>query len=202
MVAGHAVGAIAIADQELRHSHEVIRFSDTTSEQPVFTTLEPCCSKPTVEALGIDQGLTTDQDIAATADEIGAQGNGEDVALVVCSSVGTPDNAVGVDPYGPGVGQAGTRPCGLQGSQLALDLRRRPEVIGIDKGDEHGARLLPTGVACGGDARVGLVKDLNALIDYGMPLGQCTGGIGRSIIDDDDLQVAMRLGTNAAQRLV
>ncbi len=202
MVAGHAVGAIAIADQKFRYADEEIRLSDTTGEQPVFTALEPCGSQPTGEALGIDQGLTTNQYIATTANEIGAENDGKNISLVVYSSIGAPGNSVGIDLDGPGVGQAGTRPCCLQGSQLTLDLGRRPEVIGIDEGDERGARPLPTGVACGGYSPIGLMKHLNTWIRGGMALGQGKRGVGRSIIDNDDLQIGMRLCTDAAQGFV
>ena len=80
------------------------------------------------------------------------------------------------------------------------DFGRPPQIVGIDRRDELALRHGNAVIARGSHAAIWLLQQFDAGIVSRMKRDEGRGFIGRAIIDNDDLQIAMGLRSNAAQR--
>jgi hypothetical protein len=70
---------------------------------------------------------------------------------------------------------------------------RRDDVVGVHEGDELAAGVLDAGVARGAQAAVLLAYDPEARVARGELLGERRAGVGRAVVDEDRLEVAVGL---------
>ena len=184
---------MAIADQILGHDRVTILLGDSAKNKPILASLGAGGSQPAVESVRIDECLSSNQRRAAVPDEVASQDQFQDVASQSSSLPNAGDRALAVDPNIPAIDQPDMLPPCLQGVDLPLDLGRRPQVVGIQERDQVRSRAAPTRVAGRGQACIVLSDNLDPLVDRGVSLRNRAGIVGRSIIDDDDLERAMRL---------
>ena len=88
---------------------------------------------------------------------------------------------------------------GSQSGDLLFDLARGPQVVGIEKRDVSGIGELQTEIARSGNSAIGArdhpdtaVRACEALDDFGC-------AIGRSVVDDQHVQIGVRLVDGTAQ---
>ena len=118
------------------------------------------------------------------------------VQLALLRRVGQPDAPIGrlddVDGLFELVGE----------SQHVLVHARLQPIIGLHDGYISAVRLVKPTVAAGAVALVSLVDDAYAPILHCMLPHDLEGGVGRPVVEADDLQVAVGLPRNAVQALV
>ena len=86
----------------------------------------------------------------------------------------------------------------LESGELQRGLRRLPEVVGVEEGDELAAGGAQGRVAGGADAGPRLVHDLDRGREAAGDLG---AAVARAVVDDDDLIAGPALGEDALDRL-
>ena len=88
----------------------------------------------------------------------------------------------------------------LEARQHVLEVVGLPEVVGVELGDERRAGGAQRGVARGGSLAVAVVAEEAQpwVADAAQRVG---GGLGRAVVDDDDLEVSDRLRERALDAL-
>ena len=114
-------------------------------------------SEAALETASIDERLSTDEHRAAVSYEVAAKNRVERIAFEA-RNFPTPGghHALAVDPDAPAVNQSDAFSSSAKPLELALDLRGRPQVIGIDERDEFRSRSHPAGIAGGGQSGIRL----------------------------------------------
>jgi hypothetical protein len=85
---------------------------------------------------------------------------------------------------------------------LALDLGGRPEIIRIYRRNVAAGRRSYSGISCSSDASVILPNNANASVNSGMALRNNGSIVCGSVVDNDYLEVPMRLRSNTVQCIV
>src|SRR5712691_6073796 len=80
---------------------------------------------------------------------------------------------------------------------LALKLPREPDVVGIEEGDQAAPRAGDALIARMPWPAVRLISVRNTVAEFGDPP---PGVVGRSIVDDDDFEIAVSLGKHRLER--
>ena len=93
-----------------------------------------------------------------------------------------------------------------QGRHLLLELRREPDVVGVEEGDVAAGGVPDGQVARGAHAARGLARVGHDEDPVGVPLGVAGEHAGRSVfgavVDDDEPPVAIVLSEDALDRLL
>ena len=78
---------------------------------------------------------------------------------------------------------------------------RLPCIVGVEERDILPGRHIETRIPSGRCARVRLVPVAHASLTAVEAFDELAGAIGRTVIDDDQVEIAIRLGENAIDRL-
>jgi hypothetical protein len=171
-------------------------------EEQVFASLSACGTKLAIEALGNKQRFPADHHTAAITDEIPRKELVQDVAGV--KTWGCPGKRAArcVNDRKPAVDEACPFPSRDQGLKLAFNVGGSPKVIRVDERDEICTGALPPAISGRSHSRIVLPDDLDTRILRGMLLDDSNGVVARAVIDNDNLELLMRLRSDAPERFI
>ena len=201
-VAGHVAGQRSIARERFGDERELVLLGNPEIDREILAALRPLRAQAGVEPADLLQHRAPDQRRAAIADEIAPEDVLQHLAVGIGLMLEAGDAAVRIDPRIPGIGEPRPLPTRIERFKLARDLRGRPEIIGVDKGDQIGRRRSPSHVARRRHTGIGLPHHADARIDRGMRQHRFDRAVARAVIDHDDLELGVGLRAHAAQCLI
>ena len=85
--------------------------------------------------------------------------------------------------------------------EQALEIARLDPVVRVGKEDVVALGVLNAEIARRGQAAVGLVKDADVVCAASLLVTDRTAAVGRAVVDQDDLKVAVSLAEHGVHRL-
>ena len=138
---------------------------------------------------------------AAVADEIRVKVVDQHTATARIRSNRPGEVGIGVDRPEEAIDEARRLRRGQRGVDLLFQLGRMPQIVGIDRRDERSAPPRDAQVSRRRAATILLANQRHArVVAYKAP-GNVGGAVGRPVVDDEHLDVAVGLGQHRAERL-
>ena len=178
-------------------------FGDPAIEEAIFASLCAGTSEPAVEPVGIDQCLAPNQRRTAAPDEIPVDDVAQHVTFPSDPLQGARYFALAVNPERPTVDKPHVAgPLTAKPGAASRSLLGAHKSSASTKAIKSDCAIMPTSVAGCRDAGSDLRDHAHAGVVAGMSVCHSPRVVGRSIVDDEDLERTVCLRPDAAQRLV
>ena len=152
----HAARAPAIAEQYLWNDRGFVTLRDAQNQLPIFASASTCRGKLLVVPTRLFNAVPAKQGNAGVAREIDLKKRFESMSFEHPAGGPIKHGATRINPNPPRVNETRLIPRCKHSLHLAVNFRRLPQIVGVQRGYEIAMRLGYASVSGAGDAAVGL----------------------------------------------